>query len=275
MTSQLGRRLAVVSPHLDDGALSLGAAIARWTRTGAEVNVVTVFANDPESGQPATEWDAACGFESAADAALGRRREDAFACQRLGATPVWLPFTDSDHGGGTRDEELLPVLLEAVAGAEAVLIPGYPVAHPDHAHVTRLLLAHPPPAARIGLYVEQPYAAWCHLGRGRRAWAAPGLTPRRALRNAASILFRTRSGRRLQRPEVPDAFADALAGEPRWTVLRSRFRDVWTKQRALRAYRSQFAGFGRATAPTIALYELGWGGEAVAWIEMPSAAGRS
>jgi hypothetical protein len=34
----------------------------------------------------------------------------------------------------------------------------------------------------------------------------------------------------------------------------------------MEAYRSQFAGFGTHTAPLIMLYELGWGGEGVAWI---------
>jgi LmbE family N-acetylglucosaminyl deacetylase len=274
MSSQLGRRVAIVSPHLDDGVLSLGAAIAHSTRFGADVRVVTVFANDPATDEPATEWDADCGFSSAADAARGRRREDSRACELLGATAVWLPFTDSDHGGGTSDDELLPALHEALSAADAVLVPGYPLVHPDHARLTRLLLAEPPPDARIGLYVEQPYATWRHLGRGRRVWAAPDLTPARGLRNAAAILLRTRSGRRLQRPVLPEVLAEALTNQPVWTVLRSSLRDTWAKQRALRAYRSQFAGFGRATAPTIAVYELGWGGEGVAWIESPHRRGR-
>ena len=268
MTSRLSGRVAVVSPHLDDAVLSLGAAIARATASGADVQVVTVFANDPASDDPASAWDAQCGFASAAEAATARRREDSIACERVGATPVWLPFVDADHGGATTDEELLPALHDALVAADAILLPGSPLAHPDHARVTRLLLADPPPAPRIGLYVEQPYAAWRHLGRGRRVWAAQGLTLRRSLRNTAAILLRAPSGRRLQRPAVPNPIAN-VAGRPEWTVLGAGARRVWTKHRALRAYRSQFAGFGRTTAATIAVYELGWGGEGVAWLEAP------
>ena len=34
-----GRRVVVVSPHLDDGVLSLGAAISAWSRAGARVEL--------------------------------------------------------------------------------------------------------------------------------------------------------------------------------------------------------------------------------------------
>ena len=34
------KRIVVVSPHLDDGVLSLGAAIASWTRGGDRVEVL-------------------------------------------------------------------------------------------------------------------------------------------------------------------------------------------------------------------------------------------
>jgi LmbE family N-acetylglucosaminyl deacetylase len=50
--------VAVVSPHLDDAALSLGAAIAALTRSGRTVRVVTPFAGDPSSDAPANGWEA-------------------------------------------------------------------------------------------------------------------------------------------------------------------------------------------------------------------------
>jgi LmbE family N-acetylglucosaminyl deacetylase len=259
-----GGLVAVVSPHLDDGILSLGAGIARATRRGTHVRIVTVFANDPASQEPPSEWDRAVGFGSAGEAARTRRAEDRLACERVGATPVWLPFTDADHGGEPSDEPLQPALAEALAGAELVLVPGYPLAHPDHVRVTRLLLQKPPDGARLGLYVEQPYAAWRHVGRGRREWAAPGLTVRRGLANAAEIVLRTKRGRSLQRPVLADVIAEALPIQPTWAALRAGPQDRLRKRRALRAYDSQFRGFGKKAAAVIALYEFGWGGEGVA-----------
>src|SRR5204862_73519 len=74
-------RFAVVSPHLDDAILSLGAGIMGAGRAADEVSVVTVFAGDPESRAPAARWDAragaaaapSCGRGSAASASPGRK----------------------------------------------------------------------------------------------------------------------------------------------------------------------------------------------------------
>lgn len=258
--------VVVVSPHVDDAVLSLGAGIARATRSGTDVRVVTVFANDPESSDPPTDWDRAAGFSSAGEAARARRDEDRRACEIVGALPVWLPFTDDDHGGEPKPENVRTVLAETLVDAEVVLLPGYPLAHPDHVRLTRWLLTEPPPRARLALYVEEPYTAWRHLGRGRRKWAAPGLTPAKSMRNLAAMLARTPRGRLLQRPMLTDDIKGAVAGKPAWARLDAASRDRRLKRRAMRAYPSQFSGFGKHTATMIALYELGWGGEGVAWI---------
>jgi hypothetical protein len=47
-------RVVVVSAHLDDAALSLGATIARVASMGGEVSVLTVLAGDPDSNSAAT-----------------------------------------------------------------------------------------------------------------------------------------------------------------------------------------------------------------------------
>src|SRR5207253_2905574 len=109
--------VVVLSPHIDDAVLSLGAGIARATRSGTEVRVVTVFANDPESSDPPTDWDRAAGFSSAGEAARGRREEDRRACEIVGADPVWLPCTDDDHGGDPR-ETFRAALAETLVDAE-------------------------------------------------------------------------------------------------------------------------------------------------------------
>jgi len=61
-----GKRIVVVSPHLDDGALSLGASMASWARRGAAVELLTALACDPASKAPAGGWDAIVSIQIAA-----------------------------------------------------------------------------------------------------------------------------------------------------------------------------------------------------------------
>lgn len=183
----------MLSPHLDDAVFSLGAAIAaagkRWP-----VTVVTVLAGDPESELPAGAWDARAGFRTAGEAARARRREDELACADLGARAVWLPYSDDQYGHGANDDEVWAAVEEAVAGAETVLVPGFPLDHQDHTWLRDLVASHGLPGRRVGHYVEQPYAAAWTADRPDGAWLplAAGLPHRlsklRALRRYASQL---------------------------------------------------------------------------------------
>jgi tyrosine-protein kinase Etk/Wzc len=136
--------VVVVSPHLDDAALSLGAAIAAATRAGSRVTVLTVFGGDPNSTEPAGVWDSTYGFSSAADAARGRQTEDTRACELLVATPVWLTFGDMQYGSGADDDGIWRAIDPHLTGRDLVLIPGFPLEHPDHpGFLTRLILQRP------------------------------------------------------------------------------------------------------------------------------------
>jgi len=188
----LAGRVIVISPHLDDAVFSLGASIAASARNGGDITVLTVFAGDPLSERPAGDWDGRSGFSTEGEAARARRDEDRRACERVGARPVWLPFADAQYGDPPADEDLRGALAEAGEGADLVLVPGYPLEHPDHRRVLELVSrGFPTPVA---LYVEQPYAwrrgrerpqgplRWMPLaasGRDRR-------TKRRALREYRS-----------------------------------------------------------------------------------------
>jgi LmbE family N-acetylglucosaminyl deacetylase len=99
-------QLVVVSPHLDDAVLSLGAAIASWTRLGRAVTVLTVLACDPSSPARAGGWDRRAGFATEGEAARVRREEDEEACTLLGAAPRWLPFGSSDYERHGADDEI-------------------------------------------------------------------------------------------------------------------------------------------------------------------------
>lgn len=264
MTERLGRHIVVLSPHLDDAALSLGGTISQATRSGARVDVVTVFANDPESTAGAGPWDAVCGFGSAAEAAMGRREEDRRGCELLGARPVWLPFADDEYERDVDDDGLWDAVAEVAEGADTVLSPGFPLAQPDHARLTCLLLARPLPQVRLVLYVEQPYAAWRLIGRGQRT-GAQGLTPKKGIQNLLAIGLRTAAGRRVQTPSSQPACATTV-GPLEWLASPMSWQHWWAKQRAIRAYRSQVKSFGPLVVPRIAFYESGWGGEAIAWV---------
>ena len=235
---RLRGRLAVLSPHLDDAAFSLGATIAKSARAGARVTIATVFAGDPASRKPAGDWDRRAGFRSASDAARARREEDRRACSILGADPVWLDFEDEQHAQ-ERDADAVWAALEAVlAEAEAVLVPGFPLLNPDHAWLTPLVLDRFARPERTGLYVEQPYATWY---RGDEA-----------------------------RPELMRTSALLGGAAPSWLSFRPGLHDWLAKQRALRAFRSQLAVMARPLQRVplaVALYEARRGGETLAWID--------
>jgi len=152
---RLDGRVAVLSPHLDDAILSLGAAIAH---SRAEITVVTVFAGDPDSAEPAGPWDSRAGFRTEGDAARARRREDELACRDVGARAVWLPFGDHQY---PRDDDgaVAAAVEEAVAGADTVLVPAFPLLHDDHSRLLALVERSGLGGRRLGRYVEQPYAA--------------------------------------------------------------------------------------------------------------------
>ena len=149
----------MISPHLDDAALSLGAAIAHTTRVGGTIRIVTVLAGDETATFEAGPWDRSSGFETAGEAARARGEEDDVACRILGALPVRLPYFDKQYGRGGEDREILAAVLNAIAGCDLLLLPGFPLNNEDHDWLARLLLEGSPRSVRIGLYAEQPYAA--------------------------------------------------------------------------------------------------------------------
>jgi len=132
--------LAVVSPHLDDAVFACGHLLAR--QRGAVV--VTLFAGIPPAGRALPEWDAACGFASARQAMLARRREDHAALTALGARPCWIGCLDAQYREGVPDG--LPARLAralARVGSSRVAVP-LGLFHEDHrlAHLAaRTLIA--------------------------------------------------------------------------------------------------------------------------------------
>jgi LmbE family N-acetylglucosaminyl deacetylase len=227
----LGGRVAlpdsavIVSPHLDDAVFSLGAAIARATRTGRTVTVLTVLAGDPENDAPAGPWDAAAGFATAGEAARRRREEDTRACDVLGAVAEWLPLLDHQYEPRPSADELRAAVFAAV-GERPVLLPGFPLRHEDHELVHRALADAFPHAS---IYAEQPYSA-AHSDR-------PGVSA--------------------------EPTAAGAPGPAAWRYLRADVRDRRHKLQACRAYATQLALLGPKMVREILTYELRVGGEAI------------
>lgn len=233
--------VAVVSPHLDDAALSLGATITRLVWEGADVRVVTVFGGNPDSSVESGNWDRRGGYQSLGAAARGRRSEDLEAWRLLGARPLWLPFGDAQYAGERVASDVWGRIAEAVTGAELVLVPGFPLAHPDHAWLANLLVANRLPVSRTGLYVEQPYAYWVR-----------GEYPHLGLASALEPLLET---------------------APEWRRAgRLPLRAVLQKRRAIHAYRSQLPLLGLTqrhgrVLTRILAFEMRHGGEAIALLD--------
>jgi LmbE family N-acetylglucosaminyl deacetylase len=122
-------RLAVISPHLDDGVLSCGQLLA--ARPGAVV--VTVFAGQPDRYPALTSWDQRAGFEPDDDVVAARREEDRAALTILGAEPFWLDFPDTQYVPPPNGEVLAAAIERALdqVGAQVVAIP-LGLFHGDH-----------------------------------------------------------------------------------------------------------------------------------------------
>ncbi len=185
-------RVAVVSPHLDDGVLSLGATLAAHVRGGGTATVVTPFAGDPSSRVLAGEWDASAGFATQGSASRGRRDEDEAACRRVGAAPVHLAGADEQYPHSLDDDALWAGLHRALDGCDEVLLPGFPLHNADHLAATLLVLRRCDPGLPVRLYLEEPYALrerapaadrWAGLAR----WGSLPVTARDLVAKAGAV----------------------------------------------------------------------------------------
>jgi LmbE family N-acetylglucosaminyl deacetylase len=163
----------VLSPHSDDGVLSLGASMSAWVRAGAAVELLTVFALDPSSNATTEGWDRRAGFATEGAAARARRAEDTAACTILGVEPRWLPFGSVDFERHGTEDEVWAAVRDAVADTDLVVVPGSPLTHPDHAFLYRLAVEGLS-SATIALYGEEPYT----IRERRRPFESVRLSPR-------------------------------------------------------------------------------------------------
>jgi len=248
--------LLIVSPHLDDAALSCAALIARRL----PVDVLTLFAGEPDPPRQGS-WDRTIGFRDSAASMRARREEERAA---FAATPHRLHLLDLlewQHLAGPRPAEDLDAIADAVIRwnrqadrgfvaipAGAGLTPGRirgrmrklagatlgPTQHPDHVFARDAVLEALSSLVdlQVVLYEEFPYSRVKGAdGRVARLARRHGLAAERLAVSvdrgvkAARIAFYATQvphlgddGRRVDRPED-------LPGEERyWLLARQRGR---------------------------------------------------
>ncbi len=150
--------IVVVSPHLDDAVLSIGATLHAAVTRGAAVRVVTVFAGDPERLSAPSYWDAERQVTTAAEATDLRRQEDLAASKVLGFEPVWLAFDDSGYVYHRDPAAIIDAVRPHLDDATVVLVPGWPLEHMDHRYLAMLMIEQQTETPML-MYAELPYAA--------------------------------------------------------------------------------------------------------------------
>ncbi|HMN79734.1 MAG TPA: PIG-L family deacetylase [Burkholderiaceae bacterium] len=204
--------MLVISPHLDDAALSCGEFLC--ANPGAVV--VTLFAGTPRNGDLRTDWDGRCGFASATEAVWTRRAEDAHALDLLGAAPQWLDFCDDQY-----DEQVSLASLVLAIGTLLDHHPDSPVLfpiglfHSDHrlAHRAVVLALADRPGRQTLVYEDVPYRAMVGALQGR----------------------------------LSELHAQGIVATPHPRM--TDWRAAAPKARAVAAYASQLRAFGRAGIP--------------------------
>ena len=147
------RTRLIVSPHLDDAALSVWHGMA-----DGPVTVVTVFAGIPDPDQAVTAWDRAAGADNSAELMRQRRAEDVKALEANGAQAIHLDFLDCQYRNGPPPRQAIIYALEQlVPDYDEVWLPAGIGGHPDHRIVAEAAFAATVGQTRV-MYADQPYA---------------------------------------------------------------------------------------------------------------------
>jgi LmbE family N-acetylglucosaminyl deacetylase len=239
-----------LSPHLDDVALSCGGQIYQQTAAGESVLVVTIMAGDPAVDQLSPFADSLhrrWSLSNLAGVVQARRKEDAVACQILGAAFQHWSIPDCIYRADPDTDQLLYEDVAAIFGpireTEHSLVQSVSEAFrqlPEHGYlVPPLTLGHHVDhqivrrAAAMGYgpdlwhYEDYPYAQWPDGGQQlalyQRTWQSrvvplgnDALEARSraiaAFRSQVSSFFRDEADLRKQ----VSAYAGQVGGERLW-----------------------------------------------------------
>ena len=169
-----GRRIVVVSPAPRRRRALARRVDRRPGRGAARPSSSSPSSRcDPDSTAPAGGWDRRGGFATEGESARARREEDRPRVRRArrdaGVAPVRERRLRAPRRRGRRCVDA--VVAPRSTGADVVLVPGFPLSHPDHDWLVRTLVAGALGRWRVALYAEQPYTR--RAGASRRAgWVA-------------------------------------------------------------------------------------------------------
>ncbi len=275
--------ILVVSPHLDDAALSVGGAVIRATAAGTRVVIASVYTAGPPLRDVAprmrrfADYATRIAEDDAASSVLGAEVRRLGQIERAFRRPFlrgWSFFTTpADRGGFTALDAVRPAIarvLDEVAPSE-VWVPIGVGNHVDH--VETLIAATDAADARGWLdrlrFYEDFYALagslrLRHFVTRHRAWPR-WRSPLIRARRLAMILKAIGAARR--GPAVETFLVPALAGA-RWVVSQVDIRNqLERKLEAIACYGSQTRAFGGLGGITRALraYHAWWGGAEPMW----------
>ncbi len=207
----------VLSPHLDDAALSIGGLIARLTEQGERVCVVTVMAGDPPASLPDTPIvrDLHQRWAAGSQPVAARRAEDEAALTSLGAQWHHLSVPDCVYRVSAEGEALYPsesslfgqpnpldpgfVLLDTLLGslladATTVFAPMGVGSHVDHQLVRDWVLRQQGMGSlALNFYEEYPYSKQEHAVDWARDQLATAVKPHPWLLDQAHIMAKIAS----------------------------------------------------------------------------------
>jgi LmbE family N-acetylglucosaminyl deacetylase len=244
----------MVSPHLDDAALSASAKLGLGSAT-----VITVFTAVPATDWPTSWWDMLTGASSSRERQLERWGEDKAAMQLLNALSIYLDEPEFLYRSSLPDlSSATQRLAECFSSAEEVWLPAAIGGHPDHLVARDIGLRAAAQAGRsdVMLYAEFPYIfsyGWppCVTGQEPRPYVDADFWLTDQLRQGG---------------------IDPESLQPELVVLDAEQRA--RKQQIIRAYRSQAQALSLSPAdlasePAKLDYELSWRMSADSYSDLP------
>ncbi|SHM14072.1 PIG-L deacetylase family protein [Ruminococcus flavefaciens] len=161
----MNKRRVLLSPHFDDAVLSA------WSKISFGTIIVTVCGGIPDQLTTVSSADKKCGFDSAAFAAITRRKEDQRVCERIGVSYRHLDFLDNPYDRNKDIKVIKKQLDKAVGEADELYAPIGIGAHPDHIAVRDAALElFRDKDIELYLYADYPYAAERNTDKKEYDW---------------------------------------------------------------------------------------------------------
>jgi LmbE family N-acetylglucosaminyl deacetylase len=279
----MAETILVVSPHLDDAALSVGGSIAAWIAAGHRVVIASIYTTGPALEEVPPSMRIFADYRT-------RRTEDDHACAALGAEvrrldqierafrrpylANWSFFTTpDDRSGFTALQDVIRALEPLAALApDRILVPLGIGNHVDH--IEAMLAATDWARARGWLdrvaFYEDFYAIsgtlrQRHFVARQRLWRRRD-SPLLRARRLAAILSAIAAARR--GPEV-ETFLGPELRDARWVLTTTSVRGHEQRQLdAIACYPSQTFAFGGLDGITRAIKKTHawWGHAEPLWI---------